>query len=163
MTDSPGMSDVRSEVERLRNATDEQLRSYDRERERKRLAWFHAQQLSVKSKDPLEEAYRVLLRKLEIQEDQAPVVRRDLKTLVFHSQNFCPTLEACKILGLETRRVCKLSNEKSTIALVQAVDPRLTFSRNYEKLRPYSEYCEESISYASDRFGMPDGLSAEGG
>ncbi len=31
------------------------------------------------------------------------------------------------------------------MALVKAMDPRLKFTRNYEKMRPYYEYCEEAI------------------
>jgi hypothetical protein len=30
---------------------------------------------------------------------------------------------------------------------VREVHPQLRFSRNYEKIRPYREYCEESIAY----------------
>ena len=39
------------------------------------------------------------------------------------------------------RHVCKRINEASTNALLQQLDPRLRFSRNYEKLRPYAPYC----------------------
>jgi hypothetical protein len=59
--------------------------------------------------------------------------------------NFCPTLEACRILELDTRNVCKKLNENSTGLLIRQLDNRLEFSRNYKKLRPYSEYCEEMI------------------
>ncbi len=69
------------------------------------------------------------------------------REIVFHSKNCCPTLEACKILGLDTRKVCRLYNEKSTDALVRQVDSRLRFSRNYERIRPYTDSCEESISF----------------
>jgi len=138
--------EVRKELEKLRGASDDQLRIQDREREARRIEWYQSQSWPRKG-DPLEKAYRVLLRKLRIQEDQAPVVRRDQSTLVFRSRNFCPTLEVCKILGMDTRRVCRLSNESSTDALVRQVDGRLAFTRNYEKIRLYSEYCEESVSY----------------
>jgi hypothetical protein len=65
---------------------------------------------------------------------------------MFHSMNFCPTLEACRILGLDTRHVCRKLNENATNILVKQIDTRLNFSRNYDKLRPYSEYCEEMIN-----------------
>lgn len=64
---------------------------------------------------------------------------------MFHSQNFCPTLEACKILGLDTRMVCKTVNEGPTDALVKQFYEKLEFGRNYDKLRPYSDYCEEMV------------------
>ena len=59
--------------------------------------------------------------------------------------NFCPTLEACKILNLDTRKICKLYNENATDVLIKQIDKNLIFVRNYKKLRPYSEYCEEMI------------------
>jgi tRNA(adenine34) deaminase len=68
--------------------------------------------------------------------------------IVFHSANFCSTLEACRILELDTRHVCRLYNEKATQELIRQIDPRLRFSRNYEKLRPQSAYCEEMIRWA---------------
>ena len=95
--------------------------------------------------DPPEQAYRLLLLRLGIPESQAPIIEKGPRRLVFHSRNFCPTLEACQILGLDTRRVCRLYNEGATQALVRQVDPRLCFRRNYEKLRPYAGYCEEII------------------
>ena len=138
--------DVENELMRLRGASDDRLRAYDRERGARRIQWCQTQRSTATAGDPLERAYRLLLQKLEIKEDQAPVVRKDETTIVFHSRNFCPTLAACTILQLDTRRVCRLYNEKSIDALVKQVDPRLAFSRNYEIIRPYSEYCEESIS-----------------
>ena len=75
-----------------------------------------------------------------------PVVARSEKQITFHSMNFCPTLEACKILRLDTRHVCKLLNEDSTNRLVKNIDRRLRFSRNYANLRPYTPFCEEFIS-----------------
>ncbi|MEN6340018.1 MAG: hypothetical protein ABFD03_07820, partial [Clostridiaceae bacterium] len=96
--------------------------------------------------DSLETGYRLLLARFGITPTEAPVVERTEKRIVFHSQNFCPTLEACRRLGLDTRLVCKRLNERATDALVKLIDPRLTFSRNYKCLRPYAPYCEEMIT-----------------
>ena len=38
-------------------------------------------------------------------------------------------------------------NEGATDQLVRQIDPKLRFSRNYEKIRPYSPFCEERIEY----------------
>jgi hypothetical protein len=73
------------------------------------------------------------------------VVQKTDKAISFHSMNFCPTLEACRILGLDTREVCKKLNEGATQDMVRQIDNRLRFTRNYECLRPYSDYCEETI------------------
>ncbi len=144
--------DVRAELKRLRGATDDQLRLFNEESLKRRVAWYRSQasEKGIQETDPLVRAYRVLLLRLGIREDQAPIVRRTDKELVFHSMNSCPTLEACALLGLDTRRVCKLSNEGSTAELIRQVDPRLTFARNYEALRPSFAYCEEIIRYASE-------------
>ncbi len=136
--------DVREEVKRLRGASDGQLRLFDAERAKRRVDWFRAQN-TIHKDDPLETAYAVLLRKLGMSENEAPLVHKDGHYLTFHSKNFCPTLAACEILGLDTRRVCALYNSKSPDALEKEVDPRLEFSRNYNKLRPRTDYCEESI------------------
>jgi hypothetical protein len=97
--------------------------------------------------NPLLRAYQVLLKKLGIKEGEAPIIRRNDEEIVFRSMNSCPTLEACKVLGLEPRKICKLYNEGATNALVKLVDPRLEFSRNYARMRPEYEYCEEIIRY----------------
>jgi len=141
--------EVRKELERLRGATDEQLKEYGRKLTARRLAWYHAEKASLclGTDDPLEQAYRLLLRKLGISEAEAPVVRKENGRIEFHSGNFCPTLEACRILGLDTRRICRLYNEGATDQLVRQLDPGLRFHRSYENIRPYSGYCEERIDY----------------
>jgi tRNA(adenine34) deaminase len=144
---------VARELEKLKGASDEQLRGYDRNATARRLQWYREQQenLNLPGDRPLESAYRLLLRKLGIRADEAPIVEKSKDRIVLHSRNFCPTLEACKILKLDTRRVCRLYNEGSTRELIRQIDPRLNFSRNYEKLRPYADYCEEVIEYRKNR------------
>ena len=79
-----------------------------------------------------------------------PIIKRSDKEIVFHSKNFCPTLEACKILEIDTRKICRKMNENSTHALIKQINSQLSFSRNYEKLRPYTDYCEEMISIETE-------------
>lgn len=138
---------VRSEVKRLRGVNAAGLAAFNRDSIQRRLAWFDAKrdEFTFLGSDPLESAYRLLLCRFGISEEEAPIVERTAHRLVFHSQNFCPTLEACQILGLDTRRVCKGYNENSAEVLIRQIDPRLRFTRNYEKIRPYAEYCEEMI------------------
>ncbi len=141
---------VAAELARLAGASDQRLRQYDRGSAARRRQWYRERFAdgSVPGRDPLEQAYRVLLARLGIGEEDAPIIERGPERLVFHSRNFCPTLEACRILGLDTRRVCRLYNEGATGELFRQVDPRLVFRRNYEKLRPYAAYCEEIIELA---------------
>jgi hypothetical protein len=138
---------VAVELRRLKGASEQRLREYDRSSAVRRLHWYRDRFAGrpLPGQGPLEQAYRLLLARLGIGEAEAPTVERGPERLVFRSRNFCPTLEACRLLGLDTRKVCRLYNEGATQELIRQIDPRLAFRRNYEKLRPYAEYCEEII------------------
>lgn len=142
---------VRTEIKRLRNYTRETLAEWNRESAGKRLEWFQTERPldDISATDEKERAYRLLLKRFRIPAEQAPIVHRDETKLVFHSMNFCPTLEACRILELDTREICRRYNEGSTDTLVKQVDPGLAFKRNYDLLRPYSGYCEEMILWTT--------------
>lgn len=138
---------IQREIERLQGADETALDALNEDSVLRRTAWFNENraEFGFLSGDPLEAGYRLLLARFGITPEQAPVVERTEQRIVFHSQNFCPTLEACRRLGHDTRLVCKRLNERATDALVKLVDPRLTFSRNYDRLRPYAPYCEEQL------------------
>lgn len=138
---------VRKEVKRLRNTTEEKLKDYDEESTERRLKWFqeNKQSFDFLHGNSLESAYNLLLCKFGITNEEAPIIKLESNRVTFHSMNFCPTLEACKILNLDTRYICKLYNENSTDSLIKQIDSKLRFERNYEKVRPHSEYCEEMI------------------
>lgn len=140
--------DVRREIKRLRAADEADLCALNEDSAVRRTAWFleQGERFRRRDDDPLEAGYRLLLERFHITQEEAPVVFRTERQIRFHSMNFCPTLEACKILGLDTRYVCKRINEDSTDRLLRLLDPRLRFSRNYEKLRPHAKYCEEMIT-----------------
>ena len=139
---------IQREIARLQNADETALCALNEDSVQRRTVWFteHRAEFDFLSGDPLEAGYRLLLARFGITPEQAPVVERTERRIVFHSKNFCPTLEACRRLGLDTRLVCKRLNEQATDALVKLADPRLTFSRNYEQLRPYAPYCEEMLT-----------------
>ena len=144
--------DVRKEIDRLRNADDRILNELSVDSVLRRTKWFWENKSSFEfvSQDLLDSAYRLLLERLRITPNDAPIIKKTEKCIIFHSMNFCPTLEACRILGLDTRDVCKKLNEYSTDSLLRQMDKRLSFSRNYDKLRPYSKYCEEMICISED-------------
>jgi hypothetical protein len=100
---------VAAELARLAGATDRRLREHDRASAGRRRQWYRERfaDRPVPGQGPLEQAYRLLLARLGIGEEDAPIVERGPDRLVFHSRNFCPTLEACRILDLDTRRVCR--------------------------------------------------------
>ena len=139
---------IQREILRLQNADEAALDALNEDSIQRRTEWYveNRESFDFLFGDSLETGYRLLLARFGITPTEAPVVERTEKRIVFHSQNFCPTLEACRRLGLDTRLVCKHLNEQATDTLVKLIDPRLTFSRNYELLRPYAPYCEEMIT-----------------
>lgn len=139
---------VRIEIEKLRDADDKKLEELNGNSLEKRINWFKENKNTFNfiNEDLLNSGYELLLNRFNITKNEAPIVERTDKKILFHSQNFCPTLEACKILDLDTRKICKKFNECSTDFLLKQINPKLKFSRNYEKLRPYSQYCEEIIT-----------------
>lgn len=138
--------DVITEIKRLRGATDETLLHLKDESIKKRKKWFQENKRNLlHGEDPLQSAYQFILDRMNISERLAPIVSKTDKRLVFRLKNFCPTLEACKILGLDTCTVCNTVYDESAKLLVELYDPRVRFSRNYAKLRPHSPYCEEIL------------------
>jgi len=115
----------------------------------RRVAWFDENADALRGTlrgTAVDRAYQLILMKIGIDEEEAPIVERSDVRIVFHSMNFCPALEACEILGLDTREVCREHTERATEALIRRIDDRLRFERNYERLRPRAPYCEETIS-----------------
>jgi tRNA(Arg) A34 adenosine deaminase TadA len=147
--------DVRREIKNLRNADDSGLSALNEDSVRRRTEWFGQNRgcLDFGLNELPYAGYRLLLERFHITEKEAPVIMRTDREIVFHSMNFCPTLEACRILGLDTRYICRRLNESSTDTLVKQIDPRLKFSRNYGCLRPYRDYCEERISLIEEETG----------
>ena len=144
---------VEAYLRSFREATEADWRRMEEELVRRRLSWFRRHQAQLRCLggdrlDSLERAYRVLLLKLGVSEGQAPIVERTASRLVFHSRNACPSLEACIQAGLDTRIVCKRVFERPAAELVRCVDPALEFRRNYERIRPYCDFCEEIICQA---------------
>lgn len=139
---------IQREIERLRGADERALCALNEDSIRRRTAWFdeNKSRFAFLSGDPVSAAYSLLLARFGITSEEAPVIFRNETKIIFHSQNSCPSLEACKRLGLDTRDICKCLNEDATNRLIRLIDPRLLFSRNYEHLRPYSPYCEERIT-----------------
>jgi len=142
-------SSVRASVKQLRPLIKNNAwKKLERERSLDRVSWFKKNKTELLGKlhgTDIEKAYQLLLLRLRIKPSDAPIVARTEKKITFRSRNFCPTIYACDILGLDTRVVCRAAYEKSTGDLLRQINPRLKFGRNYAKLRPHSPYCEEFI------------------
>lgn len=115
----------------------------------KRVAWYIANKEKLTLTGSLvRQAYTlVMVANMKINLSEIPVIYEDKKKIIWHSFNFCPVLEACKCLGLDTRVICRIGYEKPIQNLISCLNPKLRFSRNYEKIRPYVEYCEEIIEF----------------
>ena len=136
---------VRKSIKQLRKADSAKLKQLAEDLTKKRLDWLSTQKINQVSDNCLDIAYRLFLEKLSITAEEAPIVERQKDRLVIHSKNFCPTLEACKILDLDTRVICKKLNEGPTQTLLGQLNPKLRFKRNYNSIRPFTPYCEEMI------------------
>ncbi len=114
-------ADVRKEIENLRNVGDVELQTLNEDSIARRTEWFQQNKttLPIDAADPLGSAYQLLVTRFQTTPEEMPVVFASERKITFHSKNFCPTLEACKILRLDTRHVCKCLNEASTDTLVK--------------------------------------------
>lgn len=65
--------------------------------------------------------------------------------------NPCPTLEACRKLGLDTRIICQKAYHRPVDMFLKQIHPQLRFERNYDCIRPYTGYCEEIILLDEER------------
>jgi len=139
--------EVRKLIKSFRDVMNEEgWKIIERKLIEKRDRWFEQNKKSLKLKGTdVEKSYQLILMKIGIKPNEAPIVRETKNKIVFHSKNFCPALEACKILRLDTRDICKAVFEKPTEELIKKINPRLKFTRNYSKIRPFVDYCEEII------------------
>lgn len=138
-------SKVGRQIERLKTCS---YRTIERELAEKRINWFRQNHPNTEKRGQPSprKAYEMLFTDcMNLSPDELPVVLETEKEIVWLSLNKCPTLEACKALGLDTREVCRAANEKSTQALVSELDPQLRFLRSYEEIRPHSNHCRETI------------------
>lgn len=114
----------------------------------KRSAWLKANlDETVHENDPVTAGYKWFYEKylrVSVPKD-GEIIEHTEKRMVMRWWNPCPTLEACKKLGLDTRTVCKKAYEKPVQEFLKHIHPKLRFDRNYENIRPHADYCEEII------------------
>jgi len=133
---------VNQQIERLKK---DKYQTIESETAKKRISWFKQNCNETGPPSPRAAYELLLLKYIGIPEEEVPVLLETDTEIVWSSVNRCSTLEACKKLGLDTRKVCRAVYEKSTQALVSQLDPQLRFHRNYQEIRPYSRHCREMI------------------
>ena len=111
----------------------------------RRLEWLEANRHFLGSHLLLKDAYKFLIYYHMKVEDGILMRMNGDNVLRIECTNVCPYLEASKILGLDTRFVCKEIGEPSLRAFFQQINPRFHFSRDYNCIRPHSSYCLEFL------------------
>lgn len=92
----------------------------------------------------------VLQEYMGIPLQEIPIIEETETKITWGAYDFCPYYEAIKALGMDTRLVCRDATEGPVQAMLNILNPKLRFSRNYERVRPYAEYCEETIELLGD-------------
>jgi hypothetical protein len=116
----------------------------------RRVDWIkeHLDEMLMKYYDlrPEEQAYRIIFfEHMKISPEDSKMVRISPTKIRIESHNFCPYLEACQHLDLDTRYICQKIGEPSIQKMIKIVNPNLRFTRNYSNIRPYGNFCEEYI------------------
>ena len=115
----------------------------------KRLAWLDCHQENFGlTEEPIVDAYRLFYEAyLGVSvPDDGMIVEQTEHRIVMRWWNSCPTLTACQELGLDTREICRKAYHQPVQAFLSILNPKLRFDRKYEALRPFQEYCEETIT-----------------
>lgn len=114
----------------------------------KKINWIKSNKnkLNLKGSTDIERAYDLIYNiYLQLNPNDLEITEKTQNKITMRWKNFCPLLEACKILDLDTRIICKRTQEKPWQPILSIINPNLRLKRNYEKIRPYTDYCEETI------------------
>jgi len=114
----------------------------------RRVEWIqgHLDEMLAKYKtlNPEEQAYRIVFfDHMKINPAHSKMTRISQRKIRVDSYNFCPYLEACLRLDLDTKFICKEAGEQSIQTMIEVINPNLKFGRNYANLRPHNSFCEE--------------------
>ena len=112
----------------------------------RRLNWLnHNEHLLRDGLISPEEAYKLLIYHHMKVEEGITIRKISNNLMMAEARNFCPYLEACQRLEMDTKFVCKEIGEPSIIAFMEEISPKLHFFRDYSKIRPYSDHCLEFV------------------
>jgi len=122
----------------------------------KRLRWLKRNLKRMLKKwnhlDDVEKPHYIIgVEEMKIDQTKQKLTRISPTKIRIDSYNFCPWLEACKILELDTRVICKEILESSTQAAINEINPKIRFSRNYDNIRPQNpDFCEEYLELVEE-------------
>ncbi len=117
---------------------------------KRRINWIenNLERMLIKYKglSPEETAYRIIFfDHMKINPKDSEMIRISPTKILIKSYNFCPYLEACNQLHLDTKFICKEIGEPSINEIAKRIHPDLVFSRDYSKIRPDNDSCEEYL------------------
>ncbi len=140
---------IQNKIEQIRKSQGDYCKIHE-EFKRKRLDWWESNKERLKRLNlagflPRQAFNIVLFEYMQINPKDIQIIYEDDRKITWRSFNFCPILEACKRLGIDTRILCKAVNEESVQDFLSCLNPKLKFYRNYEKIRPHAKYCEETF------------------
>ncbi len=82
---------------------------------------------------------------LKVPKNNCKIVNISKTILITHCSNPCPILNLSKLIGIDTREVCKRVSEGPCKYFLKRLHQRIDFKRDYKKIRPYTDYCRETI------------------
>ena len=110
----------------------------------RRVRWFEENKKKLKlTGKSLQDAYNIMVERLKILDDAEIYMSGD-KSITFKTVKPCPVHEACKILGIDSKRICKAVCENSATEFLKKIDPKLNFVIEHKKDGP-EEYTVETI------------------
>ncbi len=118
----------------------------------RRIKWYedNKDRLNLRGTEVRKGFQLVMLDYMGINPNELIIVEENKNKIIWKAYDFCPYFEAIKNKGMDTKMVCKYATEMPIQALLDVFNPKLKFSRNYQKIRPYVEYCEETIELIED-------------
>lgn len=127
---------------------EDSLKEWAEQIKKRRLEWFnqHKDELKLEGTEVRKGFQLVLFEYMGIKPEEVPIIEETETKITWRAYDFCPYYEAIKNLELDSKTVCKFATEMPVQVLLDAFKPgKFHYSRNYEKIRPYTEYCEETI------------------
>lgn len=115
---------------------------------KKRMSWYYLNRNSIHLQGNLpQRAFDLFFKEYaSVEPGSVDIIFKDSKKIIWRSKNFCPYLEACLRLGIDTRVFCHIAHESCMDNFVKILDHRLHFNRSYTLIRPHAPFCEESIT-----------------
>jgi len=83
---------------------------------------------------------------LDVPKEDCKIIKITDKELVTRCKNKCPILELSLFLGIDTKKSCKRLSEGPCKFFLKKLNKNISFTRNYNHIRPYKEDCEETIT-----------------